>query len=153
MERGNWVNHLTLSCVESPSNSRHEDSLFRWPGLDSDYALQSFEHDYLLNPALDPPLDLAWLDDALSEQAQHMPPPKTTKARARTLREVDWEPYKSRIIYLQSQKRPLKEIMAVIEEEYGFFAELRVLEMIVRLEVLTPVQNAPIPNAPQEMED
>jgi hypothetical protein len=133
MERENWVHHLTLSCVESSSNSRHGDSILLQPRLDSDYALQFFEHDYLLDPTLDPPLDLAWLDVALSEQAQHMPPPKTTRARARTLREVDWKPYKSRLIYLRSQKRPLKEIMAVIEEEYGFFAELRLLKKMVRL--------------------
>lgn len=52
------------------------------------------------------------------------PPNRSRKKKAPTLREIDWEPYKKRIIQLLQEKRTLKEIKLTIEAEYnGFRAE------------------------------
>ncbi|RFN46232.1 tpr-like protein [Fusarium flagelliforme] len=54
------------------------------------------------------------------------PPPKRRKKKAPTLRAKDWEPYKARILELHdARKLPLAKVKEMIEEEFGFTAELR----------------------------
>lgn len=54
------------------------------------------------------------------------PPVRPRKHKAPTLRADDWEPYKKRILDLHAtQKLPLPKVRQMIEEEYGFKAELR----------------------------
>ncbi|KAJ4027896.1 hypothetical protein NW752_000144 [Fusarium irregulare] len=54
------------------------------------------------------------------------PPPKRRKKKAPTLRAKDWEPYKARILELHdARKQPLVKVKEMIEEEFGFTAELR----------------------------
>jgi hypothetical protein len=49
---------------------------------------------------------------------------KARKPKARTLRDNDWEPYKSRIIELYNHKKlPLHSVQKIIQEERGFYAE------------------------------
>ncbi|KAH6613149.1 hypothetical protein C7974DRAFT_368938 [Boeremia exigua] len=53
-------------------------------------------------------------------------PARPRKRKAATLREEDWEPYKERILDLHVvQKIPLPKVRQMMEEEYGFKAELR----------------------------
>ena len=69
--------------------------------------------------------------DLLLEQAhlphdhhQMAPPVQTRKKKAPTLRAEAWEPYKARILELHiEQRRPLREVKQIIEEEFGFVAE------------------------------
>ncbi|KAL1613665.1 hypothetical protein SLS56_012249 [Neofusicoccum ribis] len=54
------------------------------------------------------------------------PPDRPRKRKAPTLRADDWEPYKKRILDLHiTQNLPLPKVRQIIEEEYGFKAELR----------------------------
>ncbi|KAF4947303.1 hypothetical protein FGADI_10512 [Fusarium gaditjirri] len=54
------------------------------------------------------------------------PPRKSRKKKAPTLREEDWEPFKDRILDLyETQKLPLERVKTMIEEEFGFTAQLR----------------------------
>lgn len=54
------------------------------------------------------------------------PPTKTRKRKAPTLRAIEWEPYKARIIELHITQNPplsLKEVKDTMEREFGFVAE------------------------------
>ncbi|PSN58555.1 hypothetical protein BS50DRAFT_154072 [Corynespora cassiicola Philippines] len=64
---------------------------------------------------------------APAEPVSHMgPPARLRKRKAPTLRAADWEPYKKRILDLHTgQNLPLPKVRQMIEEEYGFRAELR----------------------------
>ncbi|KAH7406458.1 hypothetical protein DE146DRAFT_647548 [Phaeosphaeria sp. MPI-PUGE-AT-0046c] len=54
------------------------------------------------------------------------PPTQSRKRKAPTLREDDWEPCKARILDLHTtQKLSLSKVKQIIEDEYGFIAELR----------------------------
>ncbi|KAH8731102.1 hypothetical protein GQ44DRAFT_604903 [Phaeosphaeriaceae sp. PMI808] len=54
------------------------------------------------------------------------PPARPRKPKAPTLRAEVWEPYKERILELYVTKEvPLPKIIHIIENEYGFKAELR----------------------------
>ncbi|ORY17830.1 Tetratricopeptide repeat-domain-containing protein [Clohesyomyces aquaticus] len=54
------------------------------------------------------------------------PPAQLRKCKAATLRAVDWEPYKDRILDLHIvQNLSLPKVRKMIEEAYGFKAELR----------------------------
>ncbi|KAF2736992.1 hypothetical protein EJ04DRAFT_395129, partial [Polyplosphaeria fusca] len=54
------------------------------------------------------------------------PPARPRKRKALTLRADDWEPYKERILDLHIvQKLSLPKVKQMIEDEYGFKAELR----------------------------
>ncbi|KAF1967391.1 hypothetical protein BU23DRAFT_437468, partial [Bimuria novae-zelandiae CBS 107.79] len=54
------------------------------------------------------------------------PPARPRKRKAPTLRADDWKPYEERILDLHIvQKLPLPKVRQMIEEEYGFKAELR----------------------------
>ncbi|KAF2736995.1 hypothetical protein EJ04DRAFT_395115, partial [Polyplosphaeria fusca] len=54
------------------------------------------------------------------------PPARPRKRKAATLRADDWEPYKERTLDLHIvQKLPLPRVKQMIEDEYGFKAELR----------------------------
>lgn len=61
---------------------------------------------------------------ASSGAAQSMlPPAKTRKNKAPTLRDSDWEPYRDRITKLYTNKTPLKQVKEMMETEFGFIAE------------------------------
>ncbi|KAI4672456.1 uncharacterized protein J4E78_000957 [Alternaria triticimaculans] len=82
-------------------------------------------------------MDLEWHLMPISEEEATLPQPplphtnpiadtRPRKKKARTLRETDWEPYKDRIIQLHHvDKRPLPEVRILIEQEFGFIAEIR----------------------------
>ena len=62
------------------------------------------------------------------------PPTRPRKRKAPTLREVDWEPHKARIIELhitQNSPLPLKEVKDIIARETGFNAEYALLEHVM----------------------
>ncbi|WXC58018.1 hypothetical protein SNK03_003916 [Fusarium graminearum] len=70
--------------------------------------------------------DLVSLSDTELTATPMGPPPKRRKKKAPTLRANDWEPYKTRILELHDeQKVPLPKVKTMIEEEFGFTAELR----------------------------
>ncbi|GKU02778.1 kinesin light chain 2 [Fusarium langsethiae] len=72
------------------------------------------------------PQVVASLSDAELTETPMGPPPKRRKRKAPTLRAKDWEPYKTRILELHDeQKLPLPKVKTMIEEEFGFTAELR----------------------------
>ncbi|RGP64701.1 kinesin light chain 2 [Fusarium sporotrichioides] len=77
-------------------------------------------------PLFSVPQDVASLRDAELTETSMGPPPKRRKRKAPTLRAKDWEPYKARILELyDEQKLPLPKVKIMIEEEFGFTAELR----------------------------
>jgi hypothetical protein len=51
------------------------------------------------------------------------PPTKSRMKKAPTLRDSDWDPYKSRITELYTSKIALKDVIAIIKAETGFVAE------------------------------
>ncbi|KAF5571876.1 kinesin light chain 2 [Fusarium pseudoanthophilum] len=54
------------------------------------------------------------------------PPQKSRKRKAPTLRDEDWEPFRDRILELyETQKLPLEKVKSMMEEEFGFTAQLR----------------------------
>ena len=76
-------------------------------------------------PATCPPLNASPSSNHHDVPAPSMgPSTKTRKRKAPTLRAVDWEPYKARIIELHiTQKLSLKEVKDTMEREFGFVAE------------------------------
>ena len=83
--------------------------------------------DILLVPYTGPPTNASPSSDHHDVLAPSMGPPTTKRKRkAPTLRAVDWEPYKARIIELHITQRPplsLKEVKDAMEKEFGFVAE------------------------------
>ena len=83
--------------------------------------------DILSVPATYPPLNTSPSSNHYDVPAPSMgPPPKRRKRKAPTLRAVDWEPYKARIIELHITQKPplsLKEVKDTLEREFGFVAE------------------------------
>ncbi|KAM0493012.1 hypothetical protein ACHAP8_009541 [Fusarium lateritium] len=72
------------------------------------------------------PQDAASLSDAEFPTTLMGPPVKRRKKKAPTLRAKDWEPYEARIIELHDeQDLPLSKVKTMIEQEFGFTAELR----------------------------
>jgi hypothetical protein len=51
------------------------------------------------------------------------PPPKPRKPKARTLRDSDWDPYRTRLTELYTSGTTLKDMKKIIEEEFNFHAE------------------------------
>lgn len=61
---------------------------------------------------------------ALGSPDATSPPAIMRKKKAQTLRESDWEPYKSRIVELHiEEKRPIPDVKRIIEREFAFKAE------------------------------
>ncbi|RGP65710.1 kinesin light chain 2 [Fusarium longipes] len=85
--------------------------------------LRSFPHQHPISaPHGTTPLH----DETVPAETSMGPPPKRRKRKAPTLRAKDWEPYKARVLELHiTKKLPLKEVKTIIEEEFGFNAELR----------------------------
>ena len=83
--------------------------------------------DVLPVPSTCPPSNAPPSSDQPDVLAPSMgPPTKTRKRKAPTLRAVDWEPYKARIIELHITQKPqlsLKEVKDTMEREFGFVAE------------------------------
>ncbi|KAF2627195.1 hypothetical protein BU25DRAFT_368965 [Macroventuria anomochaeta] len=73
----------------------------------------------------------------IQEQGDHcngldQPLAKRRKPKATTLRDIDWEPHKSRILELYShQKLGLQTVQQIIWAEKGFHAELRQYETVI----------------------
>lgn len=83
--------------------------------------------DILSVPPTYPPLNASPSSNHHDVPARPMgPPPKRRKRKAPTLRAVDWEPHKARIIELHITQKPplsLKEVKDTMEREFGFVAE------------------------------
>ena len=83
--------------------------------------------DILPVPYTCPPSNASLSSDHHDVLAPSMgPPTKTRKRKAPTLRAVEWEPYKARIIELHITQNPplsLKEVKDTMEKEFGFVAE------------------------------
>ena len=83
--------------------------------------------DILPVPYTCPPSNASLSSDHHDVPAPSMgPPTKPRKRKAPTLRAVEWEPYKARIIELHILRNPplsLKEVKDTIERESGFVAE------------------------------
>ncbi|KAL6922334.1 hypothetical protein FSHL1_006297 [Fusarium sambucinum] len=85
---------------------------------------------YLPNPPQEPLVTMHQntvpLSDAELTETPMGPPPKRRKRKAPTIRAKEWEPYKARILDLHDeQKFSLPKVKTMIEEEFGFTAELR----------------------------
>lgn len=69
--------------------------------------------------------------------ASMQPPPKPRKRKAATLRDVDWEPHKERIMELHGSGMTLEDMKRTMELDFKFFAEYVVSTPMYILNTLT----------------